>query len=94
MEQDLTFSKDLIIVIDPSLTSDRAIKEGICTFVYTKRRYSSQPWYICQQCNIYCCIICKNNCHNGHDMSPESNSDFFCDCGADNLNCASMKKLD
>jgi hypothetical protein len=94
MEQELTFAKDYIIVIDSSLTSDKALQEGICTFVYTKRRYSCQPWYLCKQCNTYCCLICKQNCHNGHEMSDESKSDFYCDCGADNLNCTSMKKLD
>ena len=87
------FSDDLIIVIDPSLTSDKAIEEGCCTFVYTKRRYSKQTWYLCQQCNIYCCIICKEKCHSCHEMGPENDSDFFCDCGADNFKCTSMKNI-
>ena len=88
----LSLSNDVIVVIDSSLGSDIAIQEGVCTYTYTKKRYSKQQWYLCKTCNIYCCIICKSKCHKDHEMSEEADSDFFCDCGSDNKNCVALKK--
>jgi hypothetical protein len=82
---------NVIVVIDSSLTSDKAIEEKVCTFKYTKKRYSSQPWYLCKTCNIYCCVICRDQCHKDHELGDEENSDFFCDCGAENKACEAIK---
>jgi hypothetical protein len=84
-------SNTTIVVVDSSLTSDIAISENVCTFKYTRNRYSEQPWYLCLSCNIYCCLICMEKCHEGHLLSEEENSDFFCDCGAENKSCLAIK---
>ncbi len=80
-------SSEIIVVIDPLFSSDKAIEENVCTFKYTKNRYSLQKWYLCNACNIYCCEICKIKCHNDHICGEENESEFFCDCGSDNINC-------
>jgi hypothetical protein len=76
-------------VID-SKHSDECIEKGICTFKNTGKKYSIQSWYQCKTCDTYCCIVCKEQCHNGHQLSEESKSEFFCDCGAGNVNCKAL----
>ncbi len=78
-------------IID-SKHSIECIEKGICTFNNTGKKYCVQPWYQCKTCNIYCCIVCKGKCHDGHQLSEESNSEFFCDCGAENGNCKALFK--
>ncbi len=76
-------------IID-SKNSHECIEKGICTFKGTGKKYFIQPWYQCKTCNIYCCIVCKGKCHNGHHLSEETNSEFFCDCEAENSNCKAL----
>ncbi len=76
-------------IID-SKGSNECIEKGICTFKSTGKQYCIQPWYQCKTCNIYCCTVCKNKCHGDHQLSEESNSGFFCDCGAENGNCKAL----
>ena len=90
MESNINLNSQIYVVIDPSFTSDKAIEEDVCTFKYTKDRYSFQKWFHCQNCNVYCCIICKNKCHKDHQLNEESESDFFCDCGAENKLCIAL----
>jgi hypothetical protein len=76
-------------IID-SKKSNQCIEEGICTFKSTGKKYCIQPWFQCKTCDIFCCIVCKNKCHNEHQLSEQSNSEFFCDCGAENSNCRAL----
>lgn len=76
-------------IID-SKHSNECIEKGICTFANTGKKYSIQPWFQCKTCDIYCCVVCKNKCHNEHELTEEKNSEFFCDCGAENSKCKAL----
>ena len=86
-----TTAPNILVVVDSSFTSDKAIAEDVCTYKYTKTRYSLQKWYLCLSCNIYCCLVCKNKCHNNHILDEEKESDFFCDCAVENKDCIGLK---
>jgi parallel beta-helix repeat protein len=72
--------------LEPSFDVRRAMKRGICTFSTTGHHFHEQFWWHCETCNLVgnegVCIVCKDICHKGHQLTEGGFSAFFCDCGA------------
>jgi hypothetical protein len=52
-----------------------------CTFV-REGDFAVQPYYICNDCGYYACVLCALACHKGHNLSVTMQGEFYCDCGA------------
>lgn len=61
-------------------------KQHKCSYSFTKRCHTKQPWWHCKTCypstNTGCCKACAEHCHRGHELVKKESSSFFCDCGA------------
>jgi len=65
---------------------DNCVRNNICTYSITGKKYVRQTWFHCFTCglvdNIGCCESCSKVCHEGHILSqPQTQGGFYCDCG-------------
>lgn len=63
----------------------------ICTFLLFKNEIKQKKFF-CNTCdsahNFPICAFCISKCHNGHNVTEESDdSPFSCSCGTRKLNC-------
>jgi len=63
-----------------------AARLQFCTYLISSSCFVEQVFYRCNTCNLVgnlgCCAVCKENCHQGHDVSDQLKGWFFCDCYA------------
>eukprot|EP00026_Physarum_polycephalum_P001210 Phypoly_transcript_01211.p1 GENE.Phypoly_transcript_01211~~Phypoly_transcript_01211.p1 ORF type:complete len:703 (-),score=108.91 Phypoly_transcript_01211:176-2284(-) len=65
----------------------RCVMNNECTFSCTGYTFRPQTWFYCDTCapqkDLGCCESCAKTCHEGHKLSEQKYSQFFCDCGAE-----------
>jgi len=78
------------LILDLPAAIQTCIKEKSCTFSTTRRNFTRQIYYSCDDCgsDFGLCYVCHIYCHKDgpyakHKVNEShKNGDFYCDCGA------------
>jgi len=58
-----------------------AARLQFCTYLISSSIYVKQVYYRCNTCSLVgnqgCCAVCKEHCHQGHDVSEQLNGFFL-----------------